>query len=388
MDWRARDSLFFEPLVALAIVAVLLVSLYAYTANWPPVYAIESNSMQHGSGDHVGFLNAGDIVLAQKVSLDSIVPYVIGVQTGFSTYGEPGDVLLYYPYGQTSQTPIIHRAIFFLQWNPGNSTYNATDLGGLLCADSSSSVSYYTPGTSGNCGLVGLTTGGYDRTLPRRSVVRPPCDRPRFAGPGHTFRIPDPRRQQLGFVRPVHRAQWDRREDQLPREIVLDHRRGPRDDPVVRSDQALVRRRRRPRAVPVVGVPRADHRRRAVPGARDPLPAASGGRREPLAKARGGGETVRGARGRRGRRSAPTSAVHDRRAALEAGVGAHTRRPPAEARAPATDVRRSEAITFREPSRTAPPARAPTGRRRIRTKATRTCRPRPVVRAPPRSANL
>ncbi len=155
--WRARDSLFFEPLVALAIVAVLLVSLFAYTGNWPPVYAIESNSMQHGSGDHVGFLNAGDIVLAQKVSLGSIVPYVIGVQTGFSTYGEPGDVLLYYPYGQTSQTPIIHRAIFFLQWNPSNSTFNATDLGGLLCSDSSSSVSYYISGTASNCNLVGLT---------------------------------------------------------------------------------------------------------------------------------------------------------------------------------------------------------------------------------------
>ncbi|MGI0156727.1 MAG: hypothetical protein ACREDE_11440, partial [Thermoplasmata archaeon] len=36
--WRARDSLYFEPLVAVAIIVLLLVGLYAYTQNWPPVY--------------------------------------------------------------------------------------------------------------------------------------------------------------------------------------------------------------------------------------------------------------------------------------------------------------------------------------------------------------
>jgi hypothetical protein len=35
--FRARDSVWFEPLVALMIIVVLLVSLFAYTSNWPPV---------------------------------------------------------------------------------------------------------------------------------------------------------------------------------------------------------------------------------------------------------------------------------------------------------------------------------------------------------------
>ncbi|MCI4373234.1 MAG: S26 family signal peptidase, partial [Thermoplasmata archaeon] len=66
--WRARDSLYFAPLVALAIVILLVVSLYAFAQNWPPVYVVESQSMQHGSSDVVGVINTGDLVIAQKVS--------------------------------------------------------------------------------------------------------------------------------------------------------------------------------------------------------------------------------------------------------------------------------------------------------------------------------
>ncbi|MGD0588079.1 MAG: S26 family signal peptidase [Thermoplasmata archaeon] len=141
--WRARDSLFFEPLVALAIIVLLLVSLFAYTQNWPPVYVVESDSMQHGSSDQLGLINTGDLVLAQKMSVSDITPYVTGVQTGYTTYGEYGDVLLYWPNGQTT-TPIIHRAILYLQWDP-NGSYNATDLNGLPCGSASNAVYAYYP---------------------------------------------------------------------------------------------------------------------------------------------------------------------------------------------------------------------------------------------------
>ncbi len=157
--WRARDSLYFEPLVALALVALLLVSFYAYTSNWPPVYAIESNSMQHGPGDHLGYLNAGDVILAQKIPTSSIQPYVVGATNGYQTYGEPGDVLLYYPDGQTGKTPIIHRAILFLEWNPARLAYNATDLGGLGCSDHSSTTSWYVTGATPSCTPTNLTSG-------------------------------------------------------------------------------------------------------------------------------------------------------------------------------------------------------------------------------------
>jgi signal peptidase len=153
--WRARDSLYFEPLVAVAIIVLLLVGLYAYTENWPPVYVVESQSMQHGTSDVLGIINTGDLVLAQKISTDQITPYVVGVQTGYSTYGEPGDVILYLANGQGS-TPIIHRALFFLQWDAQTDTYNASDLSGLRCGDGSA-AQYATPGTYNGCALTGLT---------------------------------------------------------------------------------------------------------------------------------------------------------------------------------------------------------------------------------------
>ena len=131
--WRARDSLFFEPLVALAVIVLLLVALWAYTQNWPPVYVVESNSMQHGPDDHLGLINAGDMVLAQKVPFAQITTYVEGLQSGYSTYGEPGDVVIYWPNGQGS-TPVIHRAMMYLQFDPPN-FYNASIPSGLPCGN-------------------------------------------------------------------------------------------------------------------------------------------------------------------------------------------------------------------------------------------------------------
>lgn len=133
--FRARDSLFFEPLVALAIIVLLLVSLYAYTQNWPPVYVVESESMQHGLTDQVGLINTGDLVLAQRVSLTQVTPYFVGLQTGYSTYGEYGDVVLYHPNGVDGGTPIIHRALLYLQYE-GNGSYSIPELGGLSCGTS------------------------------------------------------------------------------------------------------------------------------------------------------------------------------------------------------------------------------------------------------------
>ena len=153
--WRARDSLWFEPLVALAIVIVLLVGLWAYTQNWPPVYVVESQSMQHGLTDQVGLINTGDLVLAQKVDPSTVVPYMVGLQTGYSTYGEYGDVLLYHPNGDDAVTPVIHRAIVYLQYNPGG-TWSVPDLAPLAC--SAVAHPYYSvSSTVSGCGTNDLT---------------------------------------------------------------------------------------------------------------------------------------------------------------------------------------------------------------------------------------
>jgi signal peptidase len=150
--WRARDSLYFAPLVALAIVILLVVCLFAFTQNWPPVYVVESMSMQHGSSDVLGDINTGDLVLAQKVPNSTIQPYVVAQQNGYSTYGEFGDVLLYAPNGAAG-TPVIHRAIIFLQWVPSVGGYTAYGLAGRPCGNASGAV-YATPGTTTRAGVI------------------------------------------------------------------------------------------------------------------------------------------------------------------------------------------------------------------------------------------
>ena len=155
--YRARDSVFFEPLVALAVIVLILVSLFAYTQNWPPLYVVESDSMQHGPTDQVGLINTGDLVLAQKVSLDGITPYVVAMTRGYTTYGEFGDVLLYHPYGISDGTPIIHRAIVYLEANPDGS-FNAPELSGLPCGTASDWVFSANSTLVGNgCATTSLT---------------------------------------------------------------------------------------------------------------------------------------------------------------------------------------------------------------------------------------
>ncbi len=148
--WRARDSLYFAPLVALAIIIVLVVGAYGYTQNWPPVYVVESSSMQHGSADQVGAINAGDLVFAQKVPASQIVTYVVGMGSGHSTYGEYGDVILYSANGQGG-TPVIHRPLVYVDWNSSTSTFSIPELQGLACG-SSPNATYSTSSTSGGCG--------------------------------------------------------------------------------------------------------------------------------------------------------------------------------------------------------------------------------------------
>ncbi|MBF6558531.1 MAG: S26 family signal peptidase, partial [Acidimicrobiales bacterium] len=156
-SWRARDSLYFAPLVALAIIVILLVGVYGYTQNWPPVYVVESISMQHGGSDQVGLINAGDLVLAQKIPVSHVVTYMVGMERGYSTYGEYGDVILYSPNGQGG-TPVIHRPLAYLDWNATSATFSIPELQGLPCG-SGPNASYSTSGTLGGCAWNDLPNG-------------------------------------------------------------------------------------------------------------------------------------------------------------------------------------------------------------------------------------
>jgi len=122
-----------EIIIAVAIVAGIFLTMFAYTANWPPLVVVESRSMQHADADsYLGIMDTGDLVLVKKInSLLDVVTYYDGIRQNHSSYGDFGDVIIYLRGGSTQQTPVIHRAVTHLEVNPDGVSFRSRDLGFL-----------------------------------------------------------------------------------------------------------------------------------------------------------------------------------------------------------------------------------------------------------------
>lgn len=105
-----------------AIVGGLLLVLYLFSGVWPPMVVIESSSMMHGADSQLGVIDTGDLTLVQKVSdRGDIVTYVEATcrtnpNYGFKEYGDYGNVIVYRKNGK-AETPVIHRAIAWIEYN-------------------------------------------------------------------------------------------------------------------------------------------------------------------------------------------------------------------------------------------------------------------------------
>ena len=73
-----------------------------------PAVAVESGSMLPNIG-------IGDVVIIQNAQQTQIISYTEGVTSGYTSFDEYGDVILYRKYGSTVDTPIIHRAIYWVE---------------------------------------------------------------------------------------------------------------------------------------------------------------------------------------------------------------------------------------------------------------------------------
>jgi signal peptidase len=103
--------------IAFLILCIVLGSVYAYTGNWPPMVVVESNSMMHGTDSAIGVIDTGDLVLVKKInSRRDLVTYIEGKRTGYKTYGDYGDVIIYNKNGG-GETPVIHRAVLWIEFN-------------------------------------------------------------------------------------------------------------------------------------------------------------------------------------------------------------------------------------------------------------------------------
>jgi len=124
-------------LMMLLIVSVVFGGLFAYARTWPPIVAIESGSMMHGeSVSELGVIDTGDIVIVQAIaSRAEVVTYVEGRATGYTTYGDYGDVLVFRDPRGLAGTAFIHRALAYVVWNGTSGGYDVPELGRLPDGD-------------------------------------------------------------------------------------------------------------------------------------------------------------------------------------------------------------------------------------------------------------
>ncbi len=113
-----RDFLFVISVVAVfASISQIALGLYA------PMVAVESGSM-------LPHIQIGDIIFVESIDRTEIITYETGKETGYTSFGEYGDVILYKPYGKEGVTPIIHRAVYSVEkgepmWDGGPSAQHA-----------------------------------------------------------------------------------------------------------------------------------------------------------------------------------------------------------------------------------------------------------------------
>ena len=100
---RINDILF----VAIMIGLFMLISQISLGTPRPAV-AVESGSMLPNIG-------IGDVVIIQSFQRTQIISYNEGALSGYKSFDEYGDVILYRKYGSDTDTPIIHRAMYWTE---------------------------------------------------------------------------------------------------------------------------------------------------------------------------------------------------------------------------------------------------------------------------------
>ena len=125
--------------VASSVLAVLLVGLFLFAVSgvWPPLVAVESGSMlPNMERNDLVFVMEEERVPGERAE-QGVVTARVGAETGYEKFGNPGDVIVYAADGDRGGTPIIHRAMFWVE--AGENWCVAADpayLGGLDPDDS------------------------------------------------------------------------------------------------------------------------------------------------------------------------------------------------------------------------------------------------------------
>lgn len=137
-------SLVRETLFAAVAVGAIALLLFLYAGAWPPMVSVGGLSMYPNMHD-------GDLIIIQSASRSPII--TDAQAAGYTSFNGGGDVIVYQPFGRKDMTPVIHRALYYVNasepmWEGGikapNSGYITKGDNNFLF-DQSSGVSPNTP---------------------------------------------------------------------------------------------------------------------------------------------------------------------------------------------------------------------------------------------------
>ena len=178
---------------SIAVVALIGLLLFGVSGVWPPLVAVESGSMEPNmaKGDLVFVADQERFVGDGSIEGTGVVPYADGAESDYTKFDDHGDVIIFYPNGNEMQTPVIHRAYYWVEAGEDwVATHGEQDrLNGNTCADLVTC-----PAPHDGFVTMGDANAGYDQvanTGADTDVVKPEW----ITGKG-MFRIP-----WLGYVR-------------------------------------------------------------------------------------------------------------------------------------------------------------------------------------------
>jgi signal peptidase len=160
-------------------VAVLLVGalLFAISGVWPPMVAVESPSMDP-------HMKTGDLVFVMEETRfpgEGAEAGVVTARVGETTdvdyrkFDRQGDVIVYRPDGNGDTTPIIHRAMFWVE--EGENWYDKADKQSIgrysVCGNSTSEALPNCPAPHAGFITKGDANGRYDQVDQLSEPVRP-----------------------------------------------------------------------------------------------------------------------------------------------------------------------------------------------------------------------
>jgi signal peptidase len=119
--------------VTTSVAAVLVIGLllFAISGIWPPMVAIESGSMEPNMerGDLVFVVDDDRFVPDNAPTHDGrstgVLPADRAEETGYRKFGRPGDVIVFQRDGRRGVTPVIHRAMLWVE--DGENWYDRAD---------------------------------------------------------------------------------------------------------------------------------------------------------------------------------------------------------------------------------------------------------------------